>query len=185
MKGFAGIYILCFIMFLSCIVKGGNTGLTEEDRVIIEAAKEQLNEWLEKIPVNSERLYGFNDRSGFRKAAPGNVYRVCRQAGDDAKGEIVYSGEVRVPVIAENEYKIFVTLVKIEGKWTIVDLSGAPLAKNLQKVEESLKGKVFMERLFIRDFKADKVYAGYRDGKEIKTYLLNEEHKRKCANVQM
>lgn len=136
---------------LTYAVNGGNekqqqTSLIEVDQNINEAVMQQLNAFLNLIPVNAEKDFGFKDRSEFAKAVPASIYKMI---GVDKDGKAFETGLYNVVIAVNNDYRAVLSVSFTNGKYEIETVGAAPLAKELYAVEQHNKLAVDQERLIV------------------------------------
>lgn len=103
-----------------------------------------LQSWLQKIPPGQENLYGFNNRDEFSFSELGNPYAVYTLSSDffnqiESENFLEPTGEWRVPVVVNNQYRALLTVIRENGNWKIVDLGASLLARELQKINQAQK----------------------------------------------
>jgi hypothetical protein len=136
---------------LTYAVNGGNekqqqAALIEVNQNINEAVKQQLNAFLNQIPVNAEKDFGFNDRSEFSKAVPASIYKMI---GVDQNGKAFETGMYNVVVAVNNDYRAVLSVSFTNGKYEIETVGAAPLAKELYAVEQQNVLNANQERLIV------------------------------------
>jgi len=108
-----------------------------------QAAQEGLIHFLGKIPVGSEKKYGFNSRQEFDWAFLGAPYELYTIHPDLLVSERpVGSGFLtpleiwRFPVLSQGSMRTLLTVAKVEGEWKAVAIGGAGIAFELDRLEE-------------------------------------------------
>lgn len=108
--------------------------------IISKIANEELSNYLEKIPIGQEEMFGFNNRNEFSQAEIGVPYEVFTLRSDffkdnkieRGKNYIISTGNWRVPIIVRNEYKALLTVCKENNKWSVVKIGAKGLANELE-----------------------------------------------------
>jgi hypothetical protein len=116
-------YFLLLILF-SIFTNAQNT-----DKMITKLVNANLVSNLEKIPMDKENLYGFNNRKEFQSCISGKPIRVVTL---DENNNLVKQNIWRVPIILNGNNKILFTVNIINNHFKIVDFGGVALAKELQ-----------------------------------------------------
>ncbi len=127
-----------------------------QDENVIRAAQDGLQLYLQKIPPGAERRYGFSDRTEFTSAVIGSPMGLCsihpdslRDGIKSGKHFLMNLEEWKVPVLVGGDMRAILTIAKVEGKFRVVELSGAGLAQelNLFNKQHPKEKKAFL-RLF-------------------------------------
>lgn len=131
------------IGLLSCVLLTAGIGSAvqpQERGDVVAAAQAGVAQFLAKIPVGSEALYGFTDRSEFGSVGLGTPIAVLTIVPDSIKDGVeigreylVPVNEWRVPVTVNGEMRALLTVSKVEGNWTAVDFGAAGLAIELHR----------------------------------------------------
>ena len=115
----------------------------EDEKKVVATAVSGLHEWLEKVPKGKESLYGFNSRAELDMATVGKPYQVKTLSKDffsdkglAAKDYIIPTGEWRIAVTVNGEYRTLLTIAPMNGAWQIVDFGGGGLARELGEFEK-------------------------------------------------
>ncbi len=131
---------------------------------VVTAAEKEYAAYLEKIPANKELLYGFNNRDEFNKVKLGKPYQLLTLNEEffsdpvlTDKNYLSPSGDWRIPLIIDSEYRALLTVAQIDGNWKIVGLGAASLAKELDAFEKDHPsnlpyGKIFRVYQSVSDF---------------------------------
>lgn len=122
----------------------------EENQKIYESVKSELSSFLEIVPVNMEKEHGFNNRSEFAKAVPATIYRMV---GVDPYGKVVPTNNYNVVVAVNGEYRAVVTVSSENGKYEILSIGGAVLAKELQATEAANPIAADQEHVMVNIYK--------------------------------
>ncbi len=107
--------------------------------IISKVANEGLKDYLEKIPLGQEEMFGFNNRHDFSKAEIGIPYEVFTLNADFFNDEnirrdknyIISTGNWRVPIIVDNEYRALLTISNFNKTYGIVKIGAKGLAEEL------------------------------------------------------
>lgn len=95
----------------------------------------QLGAFLARIPPGQETTYGFNARSEFAEATPGEPYQMYTVASGGSRSSVDQSlqpmNEWRVPVSVRGEYRALLTVIRDRDRWRAVDFGAALLAREL------------------------------------------------------
>ena len=146
------IIIPAFVFGLSTFAyaaDGGNEKqqtAVEANLSINEAVKQQLNAFLNLIPANAEKDFGFNNRSEFAQAVPASVYRMVGVGND---GKSFETNSFNVVVAVNNEYRAVLSVSLTNGKYEIETLGAAPLAKELFALEHDQVLNANQERVIV------------------------------------
>ena len=141
------IYFGVFILFCLCITGGMYAQSINQN--IITATQKDLQTWLDKIPEGNETPYGFTNRAEFKNAQVGTPIHVLTLSKDEQDNQtIVILNEYRVPVVVNNEYRTFVTVVFKDDQYHIVDLGGSLLAREIQTNMNTLIGNIYLLRIY-------------------------------------
>ena len=133
-------------------VSGAQTvpdALVIDKNEIIRMVIKELPSWLGKIPPGYEKEYGFLTRDDFEKVIPGDLFLVYTldnkffaNAIRADSNYLRFSGDIRVPVLIDEEYRALITVSMRDGKWKIVDYGAVNLAKELQQNISAASDKV-------------------------------------------
>ena len=119
---------------------------------ILLAAKKELLETLNKIPIGKENLYGFNNRDEFNNASVGQLFKVynINSKGSVESLHLLTYNEYRLPVLVGNEYRALLTIALIDGEWQIVDFGAVNLAKDIGNYVNQIHPNKEDEGIFLR-----------------------------------
>lgn len=120
--------------------------IIETNQNINEAVKQQLTAFLNLIPANAEKDFGFNDRSEFAKAVPASIYKMV---GVDKDGKAFETNMYNVVVAVNNDYRAVLSVSLTDGKYEIETVGAAPLAKELYVAEKQHVLAANQERIII------------------------------------
>jgi len=137
--------ILLIIVFLHSSVSYGQMNIKKD---VLAAAEKGYVAYLEKIPLDKELLYGFNNRDEFTKVKLGKPYQLMTLSEDfftdptlKQKDYVVPSGEWRIPMIIDKEYRALLTVSNVDGNWKVVGLGATSLAKEMEVFEKKHPSK--------------------------------------------
>ncbi|HET6226495.1 MAG TPA: hypothetical protein VFF27_09470 [Bacteroidia bacterium] len=122
----------------------------DNNQAIYDAVKNELSSFLEIVPVNMEKEHGFNNRAEFAKAVPASIYRMV---GVDPYGKLIPTDRYNVVVAVNGEYRAVITVASENGKYEIMSIGGAQLAKELQATEAANPIAAGQERVMINVYK--------------------------------
>ena len=122
------------------------TGMREQVPAgVISNGASSLQDWLEQIPDGQESEYGFDDPSQYAVAELGEPYRiigiddVAVLAGEtDPDVIITFSNEWYLPIVAEDQMRIVLTLLNESGSWNYDALGQPDLAAELDLFEQAV-----------------------------------------------
>ena len=134
---------LLLILLCSPIILFGQQ--TNQIKKVKNAANTQLGDYLKKIPVGKEKLFGFDNRESFSQAEIGVPYEVFTLNSDFFDHEkvkkdgdyIISTGNWRVPIIVGDEYKGLLTVSKEDNEWQVVKIGAKGLANELERFEQN------------------------------------------------
>jgi hypothetical protein len=133
------------IFFLMVIILCSEVVSAQKDYVkdIIDVANAGFSKYLEKIPQGQESLYGFRSRGEFAIAKVGKPYHIFllrKEFFTDPVGSndnyLIPTDEWRIPLTVENEFRVLITVAKMNGTWTVVGIGAAGLAGELGEFEK-------------------------------------------------
>lgn len=135
------IIVPALVFGLSTLSYAGNAGNEKQQQAavanvnpsITEAVKQQLNDFLNLIPVNAEKDFGFNSRAEFAQAVPASIYKMIGVGKD---GKAFETNSYNVVVAVNKEYRAVLSVSFTDGKYEIETVGAAPLAKELYAVEQ-------------------------------------------------
>lgn len=112
----------------------------QETREVLTTAQAEVMQFLAKIPVGSEALYGFTDRSELDRVGLGTPIAVLTVVPDSIsdntqidKDYLVPINEWRVPVTVSGRMRALLTVSKVLGNWKAVDFGAIGLAIELDR----------------------------------------------------
>jgi hypothetical protein len=163
------IIVPALVFGLSTLSHAGN-GINEKqpasvsvdvNQNISEAVKQQLNDFLNLIPVNAEKDFGFNSRSEFAQAVPATIYR---SIGVDKDGNTFQTNLYNVVVAVNNSYRAVLSVsLNTDGKYEIQTAGAAPLAKELQALEQQYPLLPNYERIMVDVFTKAASFVAYNE----------------------
>ena len=110
-----------------------------QQNIITKVANEELNNYLQKIPVGQEKMFGFTNRGEFSQAEIGTPYEVFTLSPEffdtkniiSNKTYIVSAENWRVPIIVNNQHRALLTVSMVNNQWSVVKLGAKGLAEEL------------------------------------------------------
>ena len=145
------------IGLVSCVLlTAGSRGASQPQETgdVLAAAQAGVTQFLARIPVGSEALYGFTDRSEFGSVGLGTpiaVFTIVPDSIDDSTpaGEefLVPVNEWRVPVTVNGEMRALLTVSKVRDTWKAVDFGATGLAVELRRFMANRAADVSGRRL--------------------------------------
>jgi len=118
-------------------------GTIVEDKTIRDIAREELLQFLNKVPVGQEMLYGFENRDQFKSVTIGKPLQILSLSTEtysidyaNTSMKIVPHDEWFVPLIVQNTMKAIMTVTKHEGRLQAVDFGAKDLADELNSFKE-------------------------------------------------
>jgi hypothetical protein len=112
------------------------------EKKVLKAAKSGYREYLNKIPQGQERNFGFRSRTEFNKVTIGKPYRVVTLKNefftgkiDPARNYLAATDEFRIPLLVNNDYRVLITIVKMNGAWQVVNIGSSGMASELGILE--------------------------------------------------
>lgn len=161
------IIVPALVFGLSTLSQAGN-GASEKqqqsvsidiNRSINEAVKQQLNDFLNLIPANTEKDFGFNNRAEFAQAVPASIYK---NVGIDAYGRVVPTNLYNVVIAVNNDYRAVITVSYKDGKYEIENVGAAPLAVELQMAEAQYPLQEQQEHIMFEVYTKAATFMGYK-----------------------
>jgi hypothetical protein len=138
-------FTLLFIIFLFSSFAYGQMNISKD---VLAAAEDGYASYLEKIPADRESLYGFNNREEFAKVKFGKPYLIMILNEDffndpelKDKDYLIPSGEWRVPLMIDKEFRALLTVAEVDGTWKVVGFGATSLAKELEGFEKDHPSK--------------------------------------------
>jgi len=112
---------------------------TNQIGIISKVANAELSDYLNKIPVGQENMFGFNNRGEFFQAEIGIPYEVFTLNTEffdtkniiRTKTYIVSTENWRVPIIVNNQHRALLTVSKVNNQWSVVKIGAKGLAEEL------------------------------------------------------
>ena len=139
--------ILLFSFLLGVFISYGQINRIESS--IQQEASNQLQTYLNLIPVGSETKYGFKNRSDFQNVKVEKPYQIYYVGYQDNQLSF-FSNEWRVPLSINGEYISLLTVKLNNGKPEVVDFGGNKLAQKIQEFEK-LFGNDSCQHVMIRN----------------------------------
>jgi len=100
---------------------------------------------LSKIPVGSEKLYGFDSREDFKNCTIGTPIKIVLLNDNNI---LIEQEQWRIPVKLNGNNKTLFTVQKIDDTYEIVDIGGNDLSKELQVIESKNSSVNYFLRLY-------------------------------------
>ena len=152
--------LLLTLLCLPIIVFGQQANQT---KIVKNTANIQLDDYLNKIPVGKEKLFGFNDRDEFMEAEIGNAYEVFTVNTKFFEAEnlaiedsyITTTNNWRVVILVNNEYRALLTVSKENNEWQVVKLGAKGLANELNDFSQEHPQLINSKILRVFQLKAD------------------------------
>jgi len=128
------------LLILLCLPMIGFGQQTNQIKTVKNIANIQLGDYLEKIPLGQEEMFGFNNREDFAQAEIGIPYEVLTLNADffddenirRDKNYIMSTENWRVPIIVDNKYKSLLTVSRLNNKYNVVKIGANGLANELE-----------------------------------------------------
>jgi hypothetical protein len=123
---------------------------------VIGAAKAGYAEYLQKIPSGREKEFGFKNRAEFKNVQVGKPYQVMTMLPEFYHGNLVSgkdyvksTSEYRFPLTINKNYRVMLTVAKMNGSWTVVNIGSAEMARELEQLEKKFpssreQGKILL-----------------------------------------
>lgn len=134
MKKHATWFYASFIFLL------GFTNADESTKKVQQAAQDNLEAAINKIPAGMETRFGFEDASEPKNCTAGKPYRMLALSKEfydgietTIKNSILEQNEWRVPVIAKGHHRTLLSVAGLLDNLKVVDLGGAQLAAELEQ----------------------------------------------------
>jgi hypothetical protein len=124
-----------FLLLVFCAM-GLQLSAQDARTLVTQAANQQLQVSLARIPSGQEKNYGFENRSDFSRAVVGQPIRVTTIPADffeNGQQAIVPLNEWRVPVVVDGQTRILFTVYDNGTKYEVADIGGALLGRELQQ----------------------------------------------------
>ncbi len=131
--------------------------------LISQVARAEMLDYLNKIPVGQEGMFGFNDRSEFLKAEIGCPYEMITLTNDfindpqffSDKNYLVSTNNWRVPILVSNEARALLTVSNIANEWRVVKIGAKGLAFELQMLNQDNRFSGDLKILRVFQLKSD------------------------------
>jgi hypothetical protein len=118
-------------LFILLILFGSSLRAQNIEESIMKKVNQNMVFQLSKIPVGSEKSFGFDSRNDFAKCTAGIPIRVLTLDKGDS---LVALNEWRIPILKDGMSRILFTARINSDTIEIVDLGGVKLASELQEV---------------------------------------------------
>jgi hypothetical protein len=141
--------LFCFLFSLSLPISSQSAAVQVRSLTgaMYQFAKGELPRILEKIPVDLEERYGFNNRDEFKRAGLGIPYQ------EFSLGEETATGYWRVPVTVDGENRALLRLKEVDGQWTFFGFGAARLSRELGFFENNMAESKPTWGRIVRDFR--------------------------------
>jgi hypothetical protein len=123
--------------------------VSEQD-IVVKTAQQGLQHFLSLIPAGTGGNYGFAAQDELGQCTVGKPYRMLTMSADfynnayaPDKDYLLVNSEWRVPVILNGTYKTLLTVTEDKGSYSVVDLGGAELARELQRMSVNAGNEEF------------------------------------------
>lgn len=148
---------------------------------VVLAANKGLASYLEKIPKGKENWYGFKNRNEFAIAKLGKPYQITTLSKEfytdkqlSSKNYVVPTGECRVPIIVNGQYRALLTVGFMNGVWKVVGLGAAGLAKDIGEFEKKYPSSNKSGTLLnIIDLQVDFILYTQNNSSDLQAYPLS------------
>jgi hypothetical protein len=121
--------------------------LTSGNDPVVSAAQKGLPDYLALIPAGREALYGFPSQDDMKNCSVGKPYQLLKLSKDlyygtyeEGKSYLVTGNEWRVPVVSNGESRTLLTVTASKGNYSVVDMGGALLSRELQQISAKADG---------------------------------------------
>jgi hypothetical protein len=139
MKIIAIVLPVCALQITGLLLAAAQGDLHESGQVR-SAARDRLEEFLQRIPVGDEPRFGFRHRNEFLEATAGEPYRMftvdSRDLASGREPVVRPLNSWRVPVCVRDTCRAFLTVEKSGGQWRAVDFGAAQLAREIAAWQE-------------------------------------------------
>jgi|TARA_B110000238_G_scaffold51561_1_gene56149 hypothetical protein len=137
MKKTKQIFLLILVIAVSVTV----TAQTHSLELISNVAAKELTNYLNKIPIGQEKMFGFNNRGEFSEASIGEPYEMLTLNNDffndkfivRDKDYIMSTGNWRIPIMVNKQNRALLTISKVNNEWHVVKIGAKGLAEELEK----------------------------------------------------
>jgi hypothetical protein len=127
-------FVLILLISISLLFAQSN-----KIEIISVVANNELSDYLNKIPLGQENMFGFHNRGEFSKAEIGIPYEMFTLNNEffnneniiNNKDYIVSTNIWRVPIIVGNQYRALLTVSMVNREWNVVKIGAKGLAEEL------------------------------------------------------
>ncbi|MFZ4725156.1 MAG: hypothetical protein ACOYMD_06880 [Paludibacter sp.] len=141
---------LFFLFFTSCLTQK-ETAQKKEIYKVVQTAKKELPQILEKIPAGSEQSYGFESKDEFQNSKVGKPFRFFTIKNNQLADTSPYT----LPITVDNQFRALATVEYINDTLHIVDFGSNVLAKEIQSVCNDNKQLNFIGILRVYEIYSD------------------------------
>ncbi len=110
---------------------------------ITATANAGFENYLQKIPLGEESFFGFKTREEFANVKIDKPYQIYTLNADffndtslSEKNYLLATNEWRVALSVDNEFRVILTIAKVQDTWQVVSIGAAALAKELDGFEK-------------------------------------------------
>ena len=121
--------LLSSLFFTSCLNQK-ETAQKKEIFKVVQTAKKELPQVLEKIPAGYEQSYGFESKDEFLNSKVGKPFRFFTIKNNQLTDTSPYT----LPITVDNQFRALATVEYINDTLHIVDFGSNVLAKEIQTV---------------------------------------------------
>jgi hypothetical protein len=135
------------------------TGEDEETRQVHLTGIREAQRFLNKIPPDRIENHGFRDSADYKRVrveAPIRMYKAVISEKDGIIRSFQPTTQWRVPLSLDGEWRSLLTVVVVDGSYSVVNLGGASLARELQQKSRQLpKNAIRLHLLRIHETRQD------------------------------
>lgn len=170
--------LLFSLIFSSCLTQK-EMAQKKEIFKVVQTAKKELPQILEKIPAGSEQSYGYESRNEFLSSKVGKPFRFFTIKNNQLTDTSPYS----LPIIVDNQFRALATVEYINDTLHIVDFGSNVLAKEIQSVCNENKQLHFIGVLRVFELYSDFLMIAIKDQNQFiplssaKIFLKNNGNK--------
>ncbi len=116
-----------FVLFIICYSQVA-VGQSAIDDNVKQFAEKNIQTVLEKIPINDEKSFGFDNREEFKLAEIGEPLEFVFYASTNNSSKVW-----RAPVVVNGEYRALLNVQKVGNEYKVTDFGASVLAKDIQE----------------------------------------------------
>ena len=128
-----------YIILVLLISVSSLVAQTNKIEIISAVANRELSNYLNKIPLGQENMFGFNNRGEFSQAEIGIPYEMFTLNNEFFDNENIINNKDyifstncwRVPIIVGNQYRALLTVSMFNREWNVVKIGAKGLAEEL------------------------------------------------------